>query len=152
MRGCRICCVLLLYFLYTFVWMVDVSHLISIPSVMAVIHVSITMCYTLELWTTYNQSFYKSRIIYIKIVSRDTEHDNTRYEGTKIPLNHGLSRVAMINTPFININTSNNRIPSARIHDLRSMGMEKDSIVTLVFTATGDDLDHGIGMSGMEYV
>jgi len=29
--------------------MVDVSHLISIPSVMAVIHVSITMCYTLEL-------------------------------------------------------------------------------------------------------
>jgi hypothetical protein len=31
------------------------------------------------------------------------------------------------------------------------MGMEKDSIVTLVFTATGDDLDHGIGMSGMTY-
>lgn len=71
-----------------------------------------------------------------------------RYESTKIPLKHGISRVTMI-SPDISIpdaNTNRTMIPPARIHDLKSRGMNNNNIITITFTATGDDLDHGRGM------
>lgn len=73
----------------------------------------------------------------------------TKRTTINIDLQHGLNRVTEIASPFMSIETPpanlSETIPPARVHDLRSHGMDEKTIITLTFTAVGDDLDHGTG-------